>query len=423
MSANDRLPSLLRSALKHLYDPTILADSPLVPLLALAGSLDPASDLRQTLTRAIRALQPEADVPADAQVWRLYEILLYRYVERSSQLEVADQLGVSIRHLGRLESQAIQVLADRLRQQMGESALEEAAPSVGDTARGGAQEALASGQTSPISDELPWLAEAGPRTTADLGPVLSSVMELVQPMARQHGVTLDLSLCPDLTPLAVHPVALRQILLSLLGAAIRQMPGGKADLQRALVTVRVLQWDVEVQVQAPRKGPAVQSDGGIADSLEMARRLADACGGSMAVRADAGGFVATVTLPAIEQTPVLVIDDNANTLRLLQRYASNTRYRVIPAASLQEGMAMAQESPPRIIVLDVMMPEIDGWEVLGRLRQHPLTSHIPIIICTILAEEELALSLGASGFLRKPVSREAFLGALDLAGPEGPESH
>lgn len=84
---------------------------------------------------------------------------------------------------------------------------------------------------------------------------------------------------------------------------------------------------------------------------------------------------------------------------------------------------MAQESPPRIIVLDVMMPEIDGWEVLGRLRQHPLTSHIPIIICTILAEEELALSLGASGFLRKPVSREAFLGALDLAGPEGPESH
>jgi len=423
MSANDRLPSLLRSALKHLYDPTILADSPLVPLLALAGSLDPASDLRQTLTRAIRALQPEADVPADAQVWRLYEILLYRYVERSSQLEVADQLGVSIRHLGRLESQAIQVLADRLRQQMGESALEEAAPSVGDTARGGAQEAPASGQTSPISDELPWLAEAGPRTTADLGPVLSSVMELVQPMARQHGVTLDLSLCPDLTPLAVHPVALRQILLSLLGAAIRQMPGGKADLQRALVTVRVLQWDVEVQVQAPRKGPAVQSDGGIADSLEMARRLADACGGSMAVRADAGGFVATVTLPAIEQTPVLVIDDNANTLRLLQRYASNTRYRVIPAASLQEGMAMAQESPPRIIVLDVMMPEIDGWEVLGRLRQHPLTSHIPIIICTILAEEELALSLGASGFLRKPVSREAFLGALDLAGPEGPESH
>ncbi len=68
-----------------------------------------------------------------------------------------------------------------------------------------------------------------------------------------------------------------------------------------------------------------------------------------------------------------------------------------------------------------MMPDMDGWEALGRLRQHPLTQHVPVIICTILYEQELALSLGASGYLRKPFTREAFLAALDQLSPGEPD--
>jgi CheY-like chemotaxis protein len=60
-----------------------------------------------------------------------------------------------------------------------------------------------------------------------------------------------------------------------------------------------------------------------------------------------------------------------------------------------------------------MMPEIDGWSVLAQLRQHPLTSHVPIIICTILPQEELSLSLGANAFIRKPIARRIFLDTLD----------
>ena len=73
------------------------------------------------------------------------------------------------------------------------------------------------------------------------------------------------------------------------------------------------------------------------------------------------------------------------------------------------------------ILVDVMMPQMDGWEVLGQLRQHPLTNYIPIVVHTILAQEELALSLGASALLRKPVTRQNFLAVLDrltvLMGP------
>jgi CheY-like chemotaxis protein len=61
----------------------------------------------------------------------------------------------------------------------------------------------------------------------------------------------------------------------------------------------------------------------------------------------------------------------------------------------------------------VMMPEVDGWKVMSKLRQHPLTSHIPILVCTILAQENLALALGASGFVQKPVTRRALLEALN----------
>jgi CheY-like chemotaxis protein len=397
-SPDDLVPSL-RFALKHLYDPVALRQSPLIPRLGLSASAEPVSQLRQTLVRAIRALQPEAGVPADTQIWRVYEILLYRYVQRSSQLEVADQLGVSVRHLGRLEGQALQVLAEGIQQHV-RSPADDGAETPGPD------------EPTAFGDELAWLAEADAGEAVHLEPILSCVLELVEPMAGQHGVTVDPSIPSDLLPLAVHPVALRQILLSLLGAAIRQAPG-----QCVHVDARALEWQVAVCVRAPRADDAksAESDEAIAASLEMASRLADTCGGGVTVHVQGDALAVTATLPASEQTPVLVIDDNANTLRLLQRYASNTRYRIMPATTLAEGLILTRETTPRAIVLDVMMPEIDGWEVLGRLRQHPLTSHIPVVVCTILVEEDLALSLGAAGFLRKPVSREAFLEALDRA--------
>jgi CheY-like chemotaxis protein len=64
-------------------------------------------------------------------------------------------------------------------------------------------------------------------------------------------------------------------------------------------------------------------------------------------------------------------------------------------------------------VLDVMMPEVDGWKVLAQLRQHPATADLPILVCTILPQEEIALDMGASGFHSKPVTRQQFLAALD----------
>jgi CheY-like chemotaxis protein len=62
----------------------------------------------------------------------------------------------------------------------------------------------------------------------------------------------------------------------------------------------------------------------------------------------------------------------------------------------------------------VMMPGMDGWEVLQRLRNHPDTQHIPVIICSVFNDPELAYALGASSFLSKPVRREDIIKALRL---------
>jgi CheY-like chemotaxis protein len=120
-----------------------------------------------------------------------------------------------------------------------------------------------------------------------------------------------------------------------------------------------------------------------------------------------------LTLPIVEGVPILVIDDNADTLRLLQRYLSGTRYHFMGARDPEQALAMTKQTMPRVIVMDVMMSGVDGWELLGRLRTHPATRNVPVIVCTILPHEPLALTLGAAGFLRKPVSRDAFLAALN----------
>jgi CheY-like chemotaxis protein len=126
-----------------------------------------------------------------------------------------------------------------------------------------------------------------------------------------------------------------------------------------------------------------------------------------------GNVVIEISFPNLSATPVLVIDDNEDALRLMERYAAGTRYVLSTTHNSQEAVRMAQRMLPRVIVLDVMMPGLDGFEMLGRLRQHPSIESVPIIVCTVLDQEPLARSLGASAFLRKPITRQGFLGAID----------
>jgi CheY-like chemotaxis protein len=397
----------LRDALNHLYDPDRLRRSPLAIPFGVADRFDTPACLQRILTEAIESLKPAADEPPRSRSRRVYDLLLYRYVQQFSQQEVANQLGMSVRHLRREQRAALEGLAYRLWEQFHlEAKLGEGA----DVEPITQTEVTSPGLTVPtVNEELAWLKDAPPNMPTDPNQALPAVLDLIHPLALQHKVYLETTLADRLPELAVHPVALRQTLLNLLSVAIHRGSGGRVH-----VSVKPLRWEVEIRVWCmqvlPSSKSTPDSEGA---SLDIAHQLVNLCGGRLAASTNKGAFDATLTLPALEQLPVLAIDDNADTLQLLQRYTAGTRYRLIGTQDPKQAMSLTEKVSPQVILLDVMMPQVDGWEVLGRLRQHPLTSHIPIVVCTILAQEELAISLGASAFVRKPVTRQAFLAVLD----------
>jgi len=119
-----------------------------------------------------------------------------------------------------------------------------------------------------------------------------------------------------------------------------------------------------------------------------------------------------LALPIAERT-VLVVDDNEDVLELFRSYLQPHRYRVVTVRSAREVLDIARETQPYAITLDLMMPGQDGWDVLQTLLNQPETRSIPVIVCTVLRQKELALSLGAAAFLAKPVSESALLSALE----------
>ncbi len=117
-------------------------------------------------------------------------------------------------------------------------------------------------------------------------------------------------------------------------------------------------------------------------------------------------------LDIIEKSTILVVDDTTDNLALMSNLLKND-YKVKVASSGEKALQIASSvSPPDLILLDVMMPEMDGYEVCQRLKSNPKTMHIPVIFLTAKAEEEdekKGLELGAVDYITKPISPSIFI--------------
>lgn len=112
---------------------------------------------------------------------------------------------------------------------------------------------------------------------------------------------------------------------------------------------------------------------------------------------------------------VLVVDDNFVNVRLLEELLKSASYEVTTAMSGEAALEKIAQSPPDIVLLDVMMPGMDGFEVCRRIRQDEKTARLPVIMVTALDKEsdrEMALAAGANDFLSKPVEDELLLPAM-----------
>lgn len=393
----------LRRVLQHLYNPAELRKSPLLDVLPIGMYGGSLLALRRLLTSAIRALKPDSSVPPQSNAWRVYNLLTWRYVEQSGQREVAADMALSVRQLRRQEREAVEVLAHYLWDRYHLYQVHDLALKL----RRASHPPEMLNSAPERERELEWLKKSLPSQVTDVNKAISLAVKTVAPLMERAGVQVECELPPDLPPMLGPAIAVRQALLNLLTAAARAATEGKVR-----VSATAGQRKVHVRVVATGNGAATEAS----EKVRMARQLVGLFGGTLEWpddEASGHAFAAVLSLPAVEQMAVLVIDDNADTLQLFSRYLEGSRYRFIGEQSPERALELAQELVPRAIVLDVMLPDVDGWELLGRLREHPVLGQVPVLVCTILPQEQLALTLGAAAFVRKPVSRDTLLKALD----------
>jgi CheY-like chemotaxis protein len=116
---------------------------------------------------------------------------------------------------------------------------------------------------------------------------------------------------------------------------------------------------------------------------------------------------------------ILVIDDDANIRDLMARTLERAGYAVVAAESGEQGLSLAARLKPAVIILDVMLPDLDGWSVLSRLKSDPRLADIPVVMQSILDEPKRGFMLGASEYLTKPIDRGRVIDVISRLQRDG----
>jgi signal transduction histidine kinase/CheY-like chemotaxis protein len=280
--------------------------------------------------------------------------------------------------------------------------------------------------------------------TIDLQNLVGETVAGVRPLAerKQQMLTWDV----DVRRLVADRGRVRQILYNLLSNAIKFTPEGGSVSVAATVAggeVRITVADTGIGI-APADQAAVFDEfrqvgdhrahhEGTGLGLALTRRLAEAHGGRIELESTPGvGSRFTVVLPArqepqpVEALPtnqaqraadtggddILIMEDDPSAVRLLRTYIEGDGHTVRVATDGPTGLATARQKPPAAIVLDILMPGMDGWDVLRELKADPLLRDVPVIIVTVVDERGLGLALGAVDYFLKPVDRQALLDRL-----------
>lgn len=401
----------VRSALLHLYDNAFLQNHPLTTTWAgqkPGDRLTHVQELRRALLDSIERLRPQSVAHGDAA--RAYAVLTYRCVDGLTIEEIEQKLGLSRRQTYREFTKGVEAVAAQLQDLL--------------AARGGNMAAAASASPDIAAPtllsrrelaeaELARLSQAVHHEVIKLADVVSGVCHVLDArLQRRRMVVTAVGL--QAAPLVLADrTLLRQALLNLLSYALDILPEGSA----LTLTTTALPGAVTLHVQqhAPLAGAgdnhtAPPSREGVA--LTVAHALLAAQSGRLLLDECSSRWKAEIVLPAAQTPTILVIDDNRGLIELFQRYLAGHRVVVVGAESGNAALALLQQLTPQAIVLDVMMPHQDGWEVLQMLRALPALAETPILVCSVLRERDLALSLGASDALVKPVSQSALLDVL-----------
>jgi CheY-like chemotaxis protein len=390
---------LVRDALLHLYDLGHLQAHPLLPLVGRQEA-GPASGsrLRLALLDAIEAVRPGPDVAPTARAWRLHHIQELRYVECHDVAEVMEQVALSSAQYHREHQRALQMVAVVLWERW-PAASRWPAPAAGRGDRRG-------GGADPVRREAEGLVHDRGAGRVDLALVVRELRQLLRPLWAGRAIGLQFSVPERLPAVAGERVAVRQLLLVLLSHALAAVAEGTVEVRLDRRPRQVV-----LTIDGPASADPSQIDRGLAESRPFVEALQGAIRAAPPI-APPGRWTIQVGLPAPEQPVLLVVDNNAEFVRLVELYLTGGEWEVIGAGTVEEAVRLAQERRPDAILLDVMIPGRDGWDLLLELRRRPATMDIPAIICSVLNEPRMATALGAAAYLQKPVSQSQLIAAL-----------
>jgi signal transduction histidine kinase/DNA-binding response OmpR family regulator len=279
--------------------------------------------------------------------------------------------------------------------------------------------------------------------TIDIPAMLQDVVTMVRPLVEKNANILAVHTADDLGVMRADLTKVRQSLFNLLSNACKFTQWGTITLAVAReagngadwVTFRVSDTGIGMtpEQRARLFQPFSQADasttrryGGTGLGLAITQHFCQIMGGDITVESEVGkGSTFTVRLPTEivkPRTPltprmessleaavpvgaptVLVIDDDPTVHDLLRRFLSKEGLRMVAARGGEEGLQLARIAPPAVIILDVLMPGMDGWAVLTTLKTDAVLADIPVVMLTIVDEKDMGYTLGAADYLTKPV--------------------
>ena len=387
----------LEETLSHLHDPDYQASEGLCAVIG-CDSRDGMPALRSAIHRAIEGLKPSPDIPSSALTKRTYDLLYNRFVLKLTQEETAYRLDISRRTVNRLQHRAAYTLARAL----WERSLKAEHRATEDMA----VDSQGLDWRSQVQRELDSLRAKTPDALTDVEGVLGDMLGVMEPLAAKLGARIEVkSVQPGLVA-AVHPILLQQVLIS----AVQRLAPHISDGQIAIYA-RLEDGNAKITLTGNTTEKAL-SEADLTSDIPMSRDMSiDAC-------LDGSQIFIWITALAPSKVTVLVVDDNEDMARFYRDCTIGTRYHILHTAQGSGLSEIIEATNPDVIILDVMLPDIDGWRLLMRLREDTETRSIPVIVCSVIREEALALSLGAAGYLAKPVRPRQFVQALDRVVPQ-----
>ncbi len=279
----------------------------------------------------------------------------------------------------------------------------------------------------------------------DLPILLDNTVKFIKERASRHGIQLTLEVDERLGDFNGDERKVKQVLLNLLSNAMKFTPdGGRIILKTAtadgLTQISVSDTGIGIATENLQqifeefqqiRGDHEGKGEGTGLGLALAKKFVELHGGTIWVESVVGrGSTFTFTLPmrapvekatesptmaqpAPNQTQlVLVVEDDPRAVKLLSTYLFEEGYTIEVASDGEEGLKKARALHPAVVALDILLPKVDGWEFLTRIKADPETRGIPIIILSVVEERGKGFALGAVDYLTKPFQREELIAAL-----------